>query len=398
MENNAMPKLNKIRLGNVRTIEFYIELGVYLVLICNFFILWGNSQNITVFVSWPTRLMVSYIFLLALVLFGHCVASRNVGLIDAWFVALAVYSAVCFVIERNLAQVVQYMCFAMLPSCVVLYRRVVHVHRMKRAVYIANILYALLFILLSFADNSHHFQGPYYIKILEQLTLGFRNTNEAGVYLMLSFLVMLSSIFFWTKRWKKGVALALSAVLFSLLWQTECRIAIVLAVIATVVILLQRLFRLGGVIRRIVLLLPAISILGTLLFPETMTETLLFGEALDTGRYRLYQEFFDHLNLSGILVGNIPGLGGDNLHNSYLSIAASYGMLTTVFYIIFLNAVLREEQTNAKRTLESYVAYIGVLCVIAHGIAEGALLIAGTVYAGMAGLLFLLTLPEEETA
>lgn len=397
MENNPMPKVNTIRLGNVKTNEVYIELGVYLTLICNFFILWGNSQKITTFVSWPTRLMISYIFLLAAVFLVNSITCRKVGLIDAWFVALAIYTAVCFVMGRNLGRLVQYMCFAMLPSCIVLYRRVVHVRRMKRAVYIANNYYAILFVLLSFADNSHHYQGEYSIEILEELTLGFRNTNETGIYLMLSFLIMISSVFFWKKRWQKRAALILSVVLWCLLVQTKCRMTILLAAIAAVLAFLQRSFKLGSINRRIVLLLPAISFLATILFPETIGKLLFMGEQLDTGRYGLYQGFLGSLDIIGILVGDVPGFMGGNLHNSYLSVVASYGVLNTIFYIFFLNAVLREQQANAKKSEASYVAYLGVLCVIAHGISEGTLLIAGTVYAGMAGLLFLLTLPEEET-
>ena len=97
-----------------------------------------------------------------------------------------------------------------------------------------------------------------------------------------------------------------------------------------------------------------------------------------------------------MLVGNVSGFADGNLHNSYLSIVAAYGVVTTVLYVVFLGAVLREQQKNSRKSESAYAAYIGVLCVVAHGIAEGALLIAGTVYAGLAGLLFLLTLPEEQ--
>ena len=121
------------------------------------------------------------------------------------------------------------------------------------------------------------------------------------------------------------------------------------------------------------------------------------GEILDTGRYNIYQAFLSHLDFLGVFVGNVPGFAGGNLHNSYLSVMAAYGLITTVLYVVFLNAVLREQHANSQKSEAAYAAYIGILCVIAHGIAEGALLISGAAYAGLGGLLFLLTLPEEKT-
>lgn len=396
MGNNALPKVNMTRLGNAKSIGFFVELGIYLTLVCNFFILWGNSQDISLFVSWPTRLMVTYIFVLALALFLHNTTNRKATAIDAWFVALALYSAVCFAIRMAPGQLVSYMCFAMLPACIALYRRTENIRRVKKIVYLANCVYALLFLWLSTKPNSHDFMGEYGIEVLDELTLGFANTNETGIYLMLSFFIMLSSVFFWKKWWQKAGALILSASLWELMRQTDCRIAIVLATVAAVVVFLQRIFKLGGITRRIVLLLPAIMFVATMLFPETVDSLSLMGEDLDTGRYGLYQVFFSRFDISGILVGNVPGFAGGNLHNSYLSVVAGYGVITTVLYVILLGVALREQQENAKKSEAAYAAYIGILCVIAHGIAEGTLLIAGTVYAGLAGLLFLLTMPDEE--
>ena len=67
-----------------KTIDYFVDIGVYMVLICNFFILWGNSQDINVIVSWPTRLMVSYIFLLAIYLFITKVTSNKAELMNVY--------------------------------------------------------------------------------------------------------------------------------------------------------------------------------------------------------------------------------------------------------------------------------------------------------------------------
>lgn len=399
MGNNALPKLNTVRLGNAKNFSFYVELGVYIVLICNFFILLGNSQKIELFVSWPTRLMMIYIFLLGLVLFAHCVTNRKVGIVDAWFTAVLAYTAVCFVARMAPSQIVRYMCFVMLPACMVLYRRVENVNRLKTAIYLANWCYALLFFELSKAGNSHDYNDLYGIRILDELTLGYGNPNETGMYLMLSFIIMISSVFFWKKVWQKVVSLGLSALVYSLLWQTDCRMAILLATIVAAAAFLQHLFKAGKIVRVIVLLLPLISFLITILLPEFVDSLSLMDEQLDTGRLGLYQLFLSRINFGVILVGNMPGFVDGNLHNSYVSLVSAYGVLATVLYIAFMNAVLREKQKDTRNNnAAGYVAYVGALCVVAHGMAEAALIISGTVYAGMAGLLFLLSLPEEGKA
>lgn len=392
MKNKVLSQRNISKRRHVKSIDYYVDLGIYLVLICNFLILLGNSQGITVLVSGPTRLMVSYIFALAIVLFFYNASRHQVCTIDAWFMALAAYAVICFVFQWDISRLVQFMCFAMLPSCAVLYRSVKKVAYIKQTVYTANCCYAVLFILLSMAPNSHDFQGNYAIIALDELTLGFNNTNETGMYLMLSFFIMLSSVWSWKKKWQKNLSIFFCCVQVYMIWQTRCRIVMVLVIMAVAFTLLRRHYRLRGLARRFVLYLPILSLLGSLLFHDWTRLLTLFNEELDSGRYNIYMTFFNSLDISGILIGNAPG---SNLHNSYLSIMAAYGIITALLYILFLNAVLREQQYNIKDT-KSYVAYIGILCVVTHGIAEGTLLIAGTVYAGLTGLLFLLTLPEEE--
>lgn len=398
MENSALPKVNMpAQSKSAKIICGYVELGVFLTLICNFLILLGNSQDITILVSWPTRFMVSDIFLLGCVLFINSIASHKVGIIDAWFAALVAYSAFCFIMAGQLGQYVSYMCFMMLPACMVLYRRVLNVRRVRLAVYVANTCYAILFILLSRASNSHYFQGPYGITIIEELTLGFNNPNESGIYLMLSFFVMLSAVFYWKKRWQRNGSIVLSVVLYYLLWQTQSRMAILMAAVAAVAVLMRRFYKPGIIMRMTVLLSPAISFVITMLFSAVLDSVSLMGEALDTGRYNIYQALLSRLDFLGVFIGNVPGFAGGNLHNSYLSIMGSYGLITTVLYIALSNAVLREQHANSQKSEAAYAAYIGILCIISHGIAEGTLLLSGTVYAGLGGLLFLLTLPEEKT-
>ena len=393
MNTNPQKQMNTLRFGNVRSLENFIELGVYITLVCNFCILFGNSQGYDVLVSWPTRLMVSYVILLGVVLCVNRLMSSRVSITDTWYVVMAVFAALCFVLNGKLSEVVSYMCFLMLPTCLVLYKRVEHVKRLKNAIYIANMGYVLLFVVLSRASNSHYAYGAFGIEVVDELTLGYKNANETAIYLMLSYWIMIISLFD-AKRWlMKLIRLACSGILGYMLWQTGSRICIILAVAATLLFLVRRFFTVKRALRTVIILMPLVTFLVVLLFHEKIETMTLMDEALDTGRFGLYQNFVSHLRVRNVAFGN--GISG-NLHNSYISVAATYGFPVAIMYIELLHSGLREIEKNNK-VCRIYGAYLGVLMVIAHGVAEGTLLTAGAVYAGLAGLLFVLARPEEET-
>ena len=397
MKNRTEPLQNKVAFDFTKTIDFYVEIGVYIVLVCNFFILLGNSQDITPFVSWPTRIMVSYIFPLAMYLFYDRARNNRVDRLDALYVALVITTLVCYLFTCRgsfLGRAVQYMCFLMLPGCFVLYRRIKNVKKIKNAVYIANIAYSLLLIFLSFMKNSHYYFGEYGLRIVQELTLGYTNPNETAIYLMLPFFLMLSAVFSVKANWKKFALAALAAQLLYMVWATKSRTCIILCMAALILIFAQRIFRIGRLGTIVATFLPLIAFLVVMLFPEWVTTQSVMGEVADTGRYRLFDSFFNKLNLESVLIGDYLTYGGSNMHNSFLSIMAMFGLPVAILYIFFLHRALQNYR-NYENTLGKYAAFIGLLMVIAHGASEGTLLTAGTVYAGMSGLLLLLTLPEE---
>lgn len=397
MKNRTEPLQNKVAFDFTKTIDFYVEIGVYIVLVCNFFILLGNSQGITFFVSWPTRIMVSYIFLLAIYLFYDRARNNRVDRLDALYVALVITTLVCYLFTCRgsfLTKAVQYMCFLMFSGCFVLYRRIKNVKQIKHAVYIANIIYALLLIFLSFMKNSHYYFGEYGLRIVQELTLGYTNPNETAIYLMLPFFVMLSAVFSIKANWKKYALAALAAQLLYMVWATKSRTCIILCVVALVLILTRQIFRIGNISIAAVTLLPLIAFLVIMLFPEWVTTQTVMGEVADTGRYHLFGSFFNKSSLESVIIGDFLSYGGSNMHNSFLSIMAMFGLPVAILYIFFLHRALQNYKT-CNNSLENYASFVGLLMVVAHGVSEGTLLVSGTVYAGMAGLLLILALPEE---
>lgn len=382
-----------------KTIDYFVDLGVYMVLICNFFILWGNSQGIDLIVSWPTRLMVSYIFLLAIYLFITKATSNKAELTDALFVGLVAITAVCYVLTCKSAlfgKLVQYMCFLMLPGCCVLYRHAGRVKELKKAIYIANVFYAFLFIALIYAPNSHIAYGPYGLEEVEELTLGYQNPNETAIYVMLSFFALTAAAFNEEKLTWKWCYGALAAEMYYIVLQTQSRTCIVLCTAFLVLALLQKRFKIGKKMLKVAVVLPVIILLIMMEFPQWIARLRFMGEVADTGRILIFNSFFENWDMSHAVLGDFLQYGGSNLHNSFLTLMGMFGLPTATFYMYFIykNSVVYAEQSA---TQGAYLGYVGWIMLIIHGIAEGTLVAAGTVYAGMAGLMLILMLPEEKT-
>ena len=109
----------------------------------------------------------------------------------------------------------------------------------------------------------------------------------------------------------------------------------------------------------------------------------------------MYLSFFSNSSLLVLLAGNYAQYAAENLHNSFLSLCALFGIPGAWLYFRFLRQALRYYRRQLTGRA-SYMAYAGLLAIIAHGVAEGTLLVAGAVYTGLGGLLLVLMLPENE--
>ncbi len=399
MSNSTSRFQWNIKTREKKTIDYYVDIGVYMVLICNFFILWGNSQDIDVIVSWPTRLMVSYIFLLAIYLFITKVISKKVERTEALFVGLVAITAVCYVLTCKSAlagKLVSYMCFLMLPGCCVLYRHAGQVQKLKKAIYFASICYAVLFIALIYAPNSHVAYGHYGLEEVEELTLGYQNPNETAIYVMLTFFFLVAAFFGMKKRIWKGISGVLVVQMLYIVLQTQSRTCIVLCVAFLVLTLLQKWFRIKGKTLKVAVILPAAVLFVMMEFPQWIARLRFMGEVADTGRVLLFKNYFNNWGMSQALLGDFAKYGSGNMHNSFLTLMAMFGIPMAIYYMYFLYKNTTAYSKNAENPV-AYLGYVGWIMMIIHGVAEGTLLAAGTVYAGLMGLLLVLMLPEEKT-
>ncbi len=379
------------------SVSWLTECVIYITLICNFFILLGKPLHNNVMVSLATRTLLFSVLLTGSCSFLSSITSR----VDAWaalYVGLLFSSVMLGLlngVDVYTGKLVNVICFYMLPIYMISSRLVVNVSRIKKVIYAFSFLYTLVFIYLYLSGYAYVAYNSYGQFVSEDLTLGYDNPNETAMYLLVCYMIMLVAFVQEQNKSYRACIGILAAVLLFFILLAGSRMSIILVLIFTLAFLFKLYERIGRKIQNIVVLLPFASIILMLIFPDFFAELTILGEAADTGRYGLYINALDSLTFFSFLGGNLKTYAGHNLHNSYLTIIITYGVIVFCFYFALLKTTLSRlaKQISSKPCA---LAHVAVLVIVLHGMAEGTFLVAGTVYAGLVGLLFILM--REEAA
>ena len=372
----------------------------YVIPACMFFILLGNPIGNSFLVSWATRIQIVITVASGAVAILSCFVNGINEKSSVLLVALIFLTILTLLSEgigAILSGLIPYLCFFMLPFYIIIFKKLENTKSIKQTIYVWNVIYALLFIILSFTDLAHVYYGEYGIKYLEEITLGYGNPNETGIYLLISFMIMLTAYEENkdSKRLLSYGALILSVILFTMVQATKSRICIILALVVTVCKILKiKAHKSKGIIT-LCFALPAISLAIAMLVPDLFKDITILQDGVITGRDYLYQAFFKKLNVFSFFLGNFSLYNSNNLHNSYLSVFARFGFLGFIVFIVFLYVSFLEYKDNLGDKKYS-TPFVSLLCVIVHGVAEATLLVSGVVYGGFVGLLFLLTKQDSE--
>lgn len=375
-------------------------IGIYLTLICNFLILYGNAYQNKLLVSWGTRFLVLYVFLMGVIAALWHARQKTLSASGFFYLMLIISTIVGALATgwRTFSQhLVNYMCFLMVPAYFILFKDLKSIGRVRRHVCFAFFVYAGLFFWLSsgkLAYIGYNRWGTYYGN---DMTLGYDNANEAAIYLLITF-IGIFAVFFTVQQFLLKIAvIGIEAWLLYLIWQTHSRAAFLSALIVILFIIsgLAKKIKTGW--RNVIVALPAVFFPFVWAFPEFFSKLIVLGEASDSGRSGIYGQFLNDLTVTSFFFGDYGTKAGANLHSSYLSIFANFGIVAMTLYIVFLCTVLKEYCEEHEMDQVSYVAFAGILGLVIHGIAEGSVWISGTVYAGMLGMLILLMIPRGKT-
>lgn len=385
-----------------KNISMY-NLIIYITLFCNLGIIIGNPLNINVLVSICTRILIVSVIMFALIELMMRVRANTVDVIA--FLACVVVAAVITVsfirgINVVINKYVSILCFFMIPSYIVLFYNKRCSSHIKRFIYCFNYLYWIEFLYLSSSPLKYIGYSQWGTFQYEYLTLGYQNPNETGMMLLVPFIIMLCAFSDSKTILKKAIFGIPTIHLFYMILETQSRTCILLSIFIFLSYICPKLFRIskGWVI--LSLALPVLTMIFQIMFPDFFENLMILGETADTGRINLWVAFEQTTSGFTWLVGNIGLYGGANMHNSYLSIIASYGIIVCILFVIFLGNAFFSYCCGMKQDSKinsQTIAFWGMLCVIVHGCAEATFLVSGAVFAGLASLLFVLALPMRSS-
>lgn len=384
----------------LKNISMY-NLVVYITLFCNLGIIIGNPLKIDILVSICTRILIISVIIFASVELMMRIREHTIDRV-IFCVCLLAIAVIIVSLMRGINIVinryVSILCFLMIPGYIVLFYNKRCSLNIKKSIYCINYLYWIEFLYLNHSPLKYIGYSQWGTFQYEYLTLGYQNPNETGIMLMIPFIIMLCAFSDSKTRLKKFIFGIPMVHLFYMILETQSRTCILLSIFVLLAYICHKLFRIskGWVI--LSLILPLLTMILQVMFPHFFGNLMILGETADTGRINLWLAFKQTASGFEWIFGDIGAYGGANMHNSYLSIIAAYGIIVCILFAVFLKNALLHYCYRIEwkiRPDSKTIAFWGVLCVIIHGCAEGTFLVSGAVFAGLASLLFILALPER---
>ena len=254
-------------------------------------------------------------------------------------------------------------------------------HKSKQLVIGTGVVMSLVYINLYHSEYRTVFETKYGRFFGEEVTLGYPNPNQTAMFLFVAMVILSIGIFWVKKPLVKTLLIADAAYMAVMLEQTKSRAGLLLLIIFLSAIFLMRKREIPSKLVKLVVLLPFIYAIVAMFFIETFGDVTLWGESIFNGREGVYGKYLDNISLVNFILGDFARFRFENLHNSYVSIAATAGIVTVICFVYFLRQLLLFNHGNAMTSWYSKIAYIGVLCVIIHSCGEAAFLVSGSTYA-----------------
>ncbi len=242
---------------------------------------------------------------------------------------------------------------------------------------------AVYYLLLALSPIAFNYNGPYGIRQISSLTLGYSNPNQTGMYLLICFFILISAISFFEETKWKLIYGAASIVLLVLIVLTDSRACTLLACGYTLYYVFFRKNSwpaLTAILTKLAFIIPIAIFVFIMFFQQASQKIQILGEVFDTGRFSIYTNVFENYNIIRFILGSFTQYRFDNLHNAYLSVFATSGIFVTIFFVLFLRGRFLEIHKSVTRCHQQ-LAYIGLLMLIVHMSIEAAFFTAGSVYA-----------------
>lgn len=260
----------------------------------------------------------------------------------------------------------------------------------KEILILTGVVLSLIFIDLYHSDMRHVFTGYYGDTNIAEVTLGYPNPNQAAMYLFVCVIDLLAGVFYFKKKAVKILLCLDMAYICWILVQTESRTAVLSVIILFALTILAQKQKLPKKSVSIAVLVPLAYAIGAMFFETFFQDVTLWGDALFNGRESIFDRYLDNLNVLSFLFGDFGRFRFDNLHNGYVSIAATAGVFAAVFYITFIKRCMEYIFQTAFAKKYTAVGFAGFLCIILYSSSEAAFFVGGSTYAYLISMVFML--------
>lgn len=276
-----------------------------------------------------------------------------------------------------------------LPMYLILVREIPTNQRTLKYTYFAAIGTGIFFLYRGFVN-------PEYILGTQALSMGFFNSNQAAIFLVQNFSILIAFYPMKKKSPARVLILLLCVLEIWLIYKTQSRTAL-LCVVILVVGYVFRKMPLSRRSIRVLFIAPMVFVFLFMFLSNNayISSIEILGKPILNGRNLIF--YYALLNLQGhYLFGNFSSSQFANLHNAYLSVLVSVGVLGFFLFLLFFwREVVRLWKQHSRNEV-TYLAFLGFMLLFLEGCAEAAILVSGSMYAvATAQLLFLINYGES---
>lgn len=359
--------------------HFGVLSGIYLIIqIMNPIGYVTNAMGIDGLFSLVSRL---YIVLCLGALFFYIFQKRVQPMACLYLIFMVLVTSFCYILSPGECSLYNYCVllagYLALPIYMIVIPEIKFTSTIYYATFFSNCVTALFFIYCGF------FRPEYYVNS-GALTMGFFNANQAGIFLAQNIAVLSCCIQYECSTAKKILLGLLCGLEGYFVFLTQSRMAAICTILL-IAVQFKRKKMIPMKYVRICFVCPFLMIFVLLRMAESIffQNIMVLGKPIISGRELIYLNSIMDMQEKWVF-GNFGLYQFTNLHNAYLTILATSGIVGMVMFAIFYWKCLKKFWRLHSANSVAFVAFIAILLLFIEGSVESAILVSGSMYAGAA--------------
>lgn len=365
---------------------------IYLMLIGMVLIQVSAPFDLSIFMSMGVWLIVASSILAFIIPFLCNKRYDSCVLLVMALVGLIILS-VSFSFSFSYSSIVDAICFLEIPLFISAYNRV-DTDKVKKAIYIFFTFLSVFYVIISLTSLAYIYSTKYGDVVFYALTLSYNNPNETAMYIFVCVIVLVS-LLNETKNLIAKILLYIDiAANLYLIWLTESRTCVVIAVLFIIGAFVFRNKNMPFWFRNLAFIIHFFFLIISLLFYSVLGSISFMGESFDTGRSEIFNSLINELDIVKFLFGNFS-IGFENLHNGFICIFGTVGIFGAIIFFILISRKIKYVQYGVINEGFNRIALLGLLCIVLVTSTEAAFFSAGSVFAASFVSIYLLSISSK---